>query len=77
MTVNGKIRHMGFFWKVEFDASMISYHRANSCSSSRPIMCFVMEIQHFVYDRAAPSIIEKFRSKDVAIHAYGVSAYYM
>ena len=36
-----------------------------------------MEIQHFVCDRATPTIIiEKSRSKGVAMHVYGVSAYY-
>ena len=33
-----------------------------------------MEIQRFVCDRATPPIIEKLRSKGVAMHAYGVSA---
>ena len=52
------------------------YHRANPCSSLTPIAHFVVEIQHFVCDRATPPIIEKLRSKGVAMHAYGVSAYY-
>ena len=52
------------------------YHRANPRSSLRPTMCFVVEIQHFVCDRATPAIIEKLRSKGVAMHAYSVSAYY-
>ena len=51
------------------------YHRANPHSTFRPIARFV-EIQHFAYDRAIPPIIEKLRSKGVAMHAYGVSAYY-
>ena len=37
-------------------------------------MRFVVEIQRFVCDRATPPIIEKLRSKGVAMHAYGVSA---
>ena len=74
VTVYGKTHHMRFFVKVEFDASIISYHRANSRSSSRSIMRFVVEIQRFVCDRATPPIIEKLRSKGVAMHAYGVSA---
>ena len=49
------------------------YHRANPRSSLRPI---VVEIQRFVCDRATPPIIEKKRSKGVAMHAEGVSAYY-
>ena len=53
------------------------YHRANPHSSLRPIACFVVEIQRFVCDRATPPIIEKLRSKGVAMHAYGVSAYYV
>ena len=52
------------------------YHRANLHSSLRLIACFVAEIQPFVCDRATPPIIEKLRSKGVAMHAYGVSAYY-
>ena len=52
------------------------YHRANPHSSFRPIARFVVEIQSFVFDRATPPIIEKLRSKGVAMHAYGVSAYY-
>ena len=52
------------------------YHRINPRSSLRPIAHFVVEIQRFVCDRATPQIIEKLRSKGVAMHAYGVSAYY-
>ena len=52
------------------------YHRANPRSSPRPIARFVVEIQCFVCDRATPPIIEKLWSKGVAMHAYGVSAYY-
>ena len=47
------------------------YHRANPRSSLRPIVCMVVEIQRFVCDRATPPIIEKLRSKGVAMHAYG------
>ena len=52
------------------------YHRADLCSSFRPNARFVVEIQRFVCDRAIPPLIEKLRSKGVAMHAYGVSAYY-
>ena len=52
------------------------YHRANPRSSFRPTVCFVVEIQRFVCDSATPPIIEKLQSKGVAMHAYGVSAYY-
>ena len=52
------------------------YHRANPRSSFRPIARFVVEIQHFICDRATLPIIEKLQSKGVAMHAYGVSAYY-
>ena len=51
------------------------YHRANPRSSFRAILLFVVEIQRFVCDRATPPIIEKLRSKGVAMHAYHVSAY--
>ena len=65
--------------KVEFDIIMVDklYHRANLCSSFRPIVRFVVEIQRFVYDRAIPPIIEKLRSKGVAMHTYGISTYYL
>ena len=52
------------------------YHRANLRSSLRPIARFVVEIQRFVCDHATHSIVEKLWSKGVAMHAYGVSAYY-
>ena len=52
------------------------YHRANPHPSFRPIVHFTVEIQHFVCDCATPPIIDKLRSKGVAMHAYGVSAYY-
>ena len=67
---------MGFFVKVEFDASMISstieltrvqvLDRSYASLWSNSAVC----------DRATPSIIEKLQSKGVAMHAYGVSAYY-
>ena len=50
------------------------YHRANPRSSFRPIMCFIVEIQRFAYDRTTPPTIEKLQSKGIAMHAYGVSA---
>ena len=53
------------------------YHRANPRSSFRATVRFVVEIQRFVCDRATPPIIEKLQSKGVAMHVYGVSAYYM
>ena len=52
------------------------YHRANARSSFRLTVRFVVEKQHFVCDRATHPIIKKLRSKGVAMHAYGVSAYY-
>ena len=52
------------------------YDRANPHSSLRPIMCLVVEIQCFVCDHATPPIIKKLRSRGVAVHVYGVSAYY-
>ena len=52
------------------------YHRAKLRSSLRPIVCLVVDIQRFVCDCATPPIIEKLRSKGVAMHTYGVSAYY-
>jgi hypothetical protein len=52
------------------------YHRTNPHSSFRPIARLAVELQRFVCDRATPPIIEKLRPKGVAMHAYGVSAYY-
>ena len=52
------------------------YHRANPRSSFGPTMRFIAEIQRFVCDHTTPPIIEKLRSKGVAMHAYGVSTYY-
>ena len=52
------------------------YHRANPRSSFRPTVGFIVEIQHFVRDHATPKIIEKLRSKGVAMHASGVPVYY-
>ena len=52
------------------------YHRPNPRSSFRLIARFDVEIQRFVCNCATHSIIEKLRSKGVAMHAYGVSAYY-
>ena len=52
------------------------YHRTSPRSSSRLIARFVVEIEHFVYDHDTPPLIEKLRSKGVAMHAYSVSGYY-
>ena len=53
------------------------YHRANSCSSFRPIAHFTVDLQSFVCDHATPPIIKKLRSKGVAMHAYDFSVYYV
>ena len=74
VTKFGKALRMGFFQKIEFDARLISsIHRANPHSSLRPIARLVVKIQRFACNRATPPIIEKLRSKGVAIHLYGVS----
>ena len=65
-----KTLRMGFFQKIEFDAWLIS------STSLRPIARFVVEIQRFVCDCTTPPIIEKLQSNGVAMHTYGVSAYY-
>ena len=52
------------------------YHRANLHSKHGPIAHFIVEIHRFVCNRATPPIIEKLQSKGVAMHTYGVSAYY-
>ena len=69
----GETLRMGFFQKIEFDAWLIS---STIEPNLRPIAHFVVEIHRFVCDRATPPIIEKLRSKGVAMHAYGISAYY-
>ena len=67
----GKPSVWDFFLKIEFDAWLIS---STIEPSLRPIVRFVVEIQRFVCDRATAPI-EKLRSKGIAMHAYGVSAY--
>ena len=52
------------------------YHSANPHSNFRPTVRFVVEVQRFVYDRATSPIMEKLWCKGVAMHTYGVSAYY-
>ena len=67
---------MGFFVKVEFDVWLIRYTIELTHVQVSDRLRFVVEIR-FVCDRATPQIIEKLRSKGVAVHAvYGVSAYY-
>ena len=76
MTVSGKTRHIeNFIILVSYIFDKL-YHRANPCSSFRVTVRFVVEIQRFVCDYATPPIIEKLLSKGVAMHVYGVSAYY-
>ena len=77
MTGFGKTLRMGFFQKIVRCMVDKLYHRANPRSSLRPITRFIVETQRFVCDRATPPIIKKLRSKGVAMHAYGVSAYYV
>ena len=68
---------MGFLLKIEFDVWLISSTiKLTRVPSFRPIVRFVVEIKRFVCNRATLPIIEKLRSKGVAMHAYGVSAYY-
>ena len=67
----GKTLRMGFFQKIEFDAWLISSTIELTRVQVLAQPGFVVEIQ-----RTTPPIIEKLRSKGVAMHAYGVSAYY-
>ena len=71
MTGSEKTRHI----LVSYIFGLL-YHRANLPPSLRPIARLAVELERFVCDRATPSIIEKLQSKGVAMHAYGVSAYY-
>ena len=64
----------GILLNIEFDVWLI--HRANPCSRFRPITHFVGKIKCFVCDCATPPIIKKLRSIGVAMHAYGIPAYY-
>ena len=61
-----KTRHMGFFVRVLWCMVDKMYHRANPRLSFRPTVCFVVEIQHFVCNRATTPVIEKLRSKGIA-----------
>ena len=45
-------------------------------SSLRPIARFVVEMQRIVCDCAIPPKIKKLWSKGIAMHVYGISAYY-
>ena len=79
VTVPEKTRRMGLIVKVEFYVWLISSTielTSVQVSDRLPTVCFVVEIQCFVCDRPTPSIIEKLRSKGIAMHAYGVSADY-
>ena len=58
---------MGFFLKIAFDVWLIS--------PTIELARFAEELQRFVYDRTTPPIIEKLRSKGIAMHTYGVSVY--
>ena len=62
-----------------YDVCMVDklYHRANLRSSFRPNARFVLEIQGFVCGHATSLIIEKLHSKGIAMHAYGISTYYV
>ena len=64
----GKPAIWDFFVKIEYKL----YHRPNPCSSFRPSVHLVVEIQSFVCDHTTPPIIEKLRSKGIAMHVYGV-----
>ena len=48
------------------------YHRANLCSSLKPIVRFAEELQRFVCDCSIPPIIEELWPKGVAMHTYGI-----
>ena len=70
-----KTRNMGFFVKAEFYVWLISSTIELTRVQVSDRLRFV-KIQRFVCDCATPPIIEKLQSKGVAMHAYGVSAYY-
>ena len=72
VTIYGKTPHMGFFVKVEFDVSMIS----STIELTRVQILDFCCGDTALCDCATPSIIEKLWFKGIAMHAYGVSAYY-
>ena len=69
----GKTLRNDFFLKIEPDVWLISSTiELTHISSFRPIMHFVVKIQPFVCDCALHPIIEKLRTKGVAMYTYGV-----
>ena len=75
VTVSGKTRHIANFM-INFIELATYLIRSTTRSSFRANVRFVVEIQRFVCDCATPQIIEKLRSKGIAMHAYSISAYY-
>ena len=73
VTVPEKTRDMRFFVEVEFYVWLII---STIELSFRLTVHFVVKIQRFVCDRTTPLIKKKLRSKGIAMHAYGISAYY-
>ena len=73
MTGFGKTLRTGFIQKIEFDAWLIS-----SIIELTHVQVFVLvcgDTALCLRSRHTP-IIKKLRSKGIAMHAYGVSAYY-
>ena len=62
--------------KVEFDVWLISFTIELTHVQVSDRLHLVVETQCFVCDYATPLMIEKLRSKGIAMDTYGVSAYY-
>ena len=73
----GKNPLYGIFSEIKFDIWLInSTIELTRIQVSEPIVHFAEELQCFVCDCATPTIIEKLRSKGVAMHVYGIFVYY-
>ena len=72
MTGFGKTLRMGFFQKIEFDAWLISTTELTRVQVLGPSSASLLRYSALF----AIPIIEKLQSKGVAMHTYGVSAYY-
>ena len=75
VTVYEKTRHMGFFMKIEFAVWMIS------STIELPVFKFQTDCalrcgDTVLCNHTTPPIIKKLWSKGVAMHVYGISAYY-
>ena len=77
VTGSEKIHHIAHYMKILVSYIFENlYHKANLPPSLRQIVCFALELERFVYDRAISIENEKLRSEGVAVYAYSISVYY-